>query len=115
MKDINIARKFTAKSDNARSNGVYFDLSFTSFKNMYRAKRCQLTGILLTEKTGQALRSTDRTIDRIDAKKGYIEGNCMAVCHSANKFKAKFENDNKLIDVKHAMKILRYMAKNHLD
>ncbi|PHR99231.1 MAG: hypothetical protein COA78_25140 [Blastopirellula sp.] len=114
MKDIDIARKYTAKFDNASHNGIYFDLSLTSYKNMCRAKKCKLTGITLTDKSGPNLKASDRTIDRIDATKGYVEGNCMAVCHRANQFKADFENGNRTLDVKHAEMILRFMRKHNL-
>ncbi len=114
MKDIDIARKYMSKFGFAKDSGIHFDLSFTSFKNMCRAKRCQLTGILLTDKSGQCLKATDRTIDRIDSNKGYIKGNCMVVCHGANEFKSRFENGKNLIKTNHAMKILRFMEKNEL-
>ena len=114
MKDIDIARKYTAKSDNAKAKGVHFDLSFTSFKNMCRAKKCQLTGIILTERGSHSLNATDRTIDRIDAKKGYVEGNCMVVCHAANQFKSRFECGNTVIRLVHAEKIIRFMKKHNL-
>lgn len=107
MDDTRIAKKYISKSDNARSTGVEFSLSFVSFKNMMRAKRCGYTGLILTEpRPNKPLRSTDRTIDRIDCEKGYVSGNVIAVCSSANSIKGILENPNNPIDLKLVSKMI---------
>jgi hypothetical protein len=55
-------------SSNAR--GVYFDLSFQTLKNVMRAKKCYFTGIPLDR--------NNRTVDRVNNKKGYVKGNVVA-------------------------------------
>lgn len=94
MTDQEIARKYLDKICNARQRNIEFNLSLTAFKNLMRAKKCRYTKMLLTEGKDGSLIISDRTIDRIDSSKGYIKGNCVAVCHGANQFKSFFENPN---------------------
>ncbi len=111
--DLKLARNYIGKADNARSRGIEFSLSFTAYKNLMRAKKCQVTGTILTDPRPQKdLLATDRTIDRIDSKKGYVSGNVMAVCHAVNGFKSFFENGNhnKIITPEIGMKILGKMV-----
>jgi hypothetical protein len=107
--DIWITRKYVTKMQNAQSKGIEFDLPYISFKNMMKAKKCQLTGIKLTRSRNGAAKQTDITVDRIDNSKGYIKGNCMAVCDAANKFKSYVENPNNMISLEAATKIIKSM------
>lgn len=82
--DIAIARFYLLKSERAAENGIEFNLSFTSFKNLSRACKCHFTGLKLDRDTF--------TIDRIDNTKGYIVGNVVA-CHKVfNQVKSIAEN-----------------------
>lgn len=90
--DLQVARKFISKRDNALQRGLEFSLSLRGMGNLLRAKKCYYTGIPLTEpKAGVPLRASDRTIDRVDASKGYIAGNVVACCHAANHLKSLCE------------------------
>lgn len=92
--DISIARRYMSKADNARTRGIEFGLSFTAFKNLMRAKKCYYTGVELTQPISKnGMKSTDRTIDRIDSTKGYVSGNVVACCHAANQMKAMWEGN----------------------
>ena len=107
-----MAKKYVAKADRARSDGYEFKISFTSFKNMMKAKRCKITGLTLTDRAKSSdIRFTDRTIDRIDNAKGYVKGNVAAVCHGANKLKSMFENPTNLLTTKMAKKIANFTEK----
>lgn len=91
--DLYCAKHLTWKSENAKKRGIQFDLSFTSMKNLMKAKRCFYTGIILTKSTGNGeMRLSDATIDRIDVTKGYTSGNVVACCHAANQMKNQFES-----------------------
>lgn len=91
--DLMVARKYIAKRDNALSRGIEFNLSLQSMANLMRAKKCYYTGFALTEpRQGMPLRATDRTIDRVDATKGYVPGNVVACCHAANNLKSQCES-----------------------
>lgn len=108
MNDLQIAQKYISKAQRAKSSGIEFDLSFTTFKNMMRAKRCGYTGIELTEKRpNKKIRTTDRTIDRIDNNLGYISGNVVAVCNSANQIKSIWEDPGNKLTPKLISKMLR--------
>lgn len=92
MNDLRIAQKYINKSKNAASKGQEFALSFTSFKNMCNSKRCYYTGVKLTDEAGGPVQPTDRTIDRIDARLGYVSGNVVACSHVANTIKGTIES-----------------------
>lgn len=82
--DMAIARFYILKSERAAVNGIEFNLSFTSFKNLSRARKCHFTGLKLDRDTF--------TIDRIDNSKGYVPGN-VAACHKVfNQIKSIAEN-----------------------
>lgn len=112
LTDYEIAQKFISKAQHAKVSDTPFELSFTSFKNMMLAKKCQYTGIEFTQgnNNGRQL-ATDRTIDRIDASKGYVKGNVVVVCYAANQFKSLFENPGYSVTPKAARKILDIIEK----
>ena len=86
--DLYVATKMQRKAQNAKDRGIEFSMTFTAMKNILRAKKCYYTGIPLTRPTGETMRASDLTIDRIDATKGYVPGNVVACCHAANKLKS---------------------------
>lgn len=107
MDDLTMAKKYINKAHGAQSSGISFLLSFTSYKNLMQAKKCGYTGIELTSpRSGENIRSTDRTIDRIDNSLGYVKGNVVAVCSSANKMKALWENPNNPLDMQSVKKMI---------
>ena len=107
MEDIEIARKYVEFYDSRTKEGKSVELSFTSFKNLMRAKKCAYTGVKLTDKEPGKQRASDRTIDRIDNSNGYVKGNVVAVCFSANNFKSRLENPNSLLTPYMLMKIIK--------
>lgn len=113
MTDIQIAHRYVAKIESAKSKGIDFSLSFCEFKRLMFTQRCRISRVLLTDSVGRGgtLLQTDRTIDRIDASKGYETGNVMAVCHGVNNFKSRFEGDSSVVTPKIALKILSEMVK----
>jgi len=100
VNDVGLARKYLSKADRANKSGITFTISFMSYKNLMLAKKCKFTGILLTSpRPDKPIRSSDRTIDRLDNNLGYIPGNVVAVCHSANALKAVWENPNNQLSI----------------
>lgn len=89
--DLYVAKKMSAKAQNARDRGIEFSLSFASMKNLLKAQKCYYTGLPMTRPTGQKQIGSDLTIDRIDASKGYIKGNVVACCYAANQLKSQVE------------------------
>lgn len=107
MHDIKIAELFLRKKQSSKSRGIEFDLSFTAFKNMMRAKKCFFTRVALTDPTSSIQKPTDRTIDRLDCNKGYVHGNVVACCFAANQLKAAIESSD-VKDKKAVMKIAKF-------
>lgn len=115
--DVYVARYYTNKVKNSRSEGHEFHLSLTQVKNMLRAKRCQLSGVELTHGAGgegtksPVRRFTDVTIDRIDNTKPYVSGNVMAVCYGVNTFKGVLENNETPLTFQHVNKMCKKLSK----
>lgn len=89
-----VARKFLAKMYDAEKRGLEFTLSLKSIENLMKAEYCYYTGFKLTEpksEEGSFQIATDRTIDRIDASKGYVKGNVVACSFAANQLKSMCE------------------------
>lgn len=112
--DISLARKYLSKATNAKETGVEFNISLTSFKNLMRSKKCKYTGIKLTEsRYGKNVRGSDRTVERIDSNLGYIPGNVVAVCHTANSLKALWENPNNELTFSLVCKMVKLIKKHN--
>ena len=95
MDDLTLAKKYISKADNARSRGIKFDMTFTAYKNLMRAKKCFYTGVELSDVVGAA---GQRTIDRINCNKGYEKGNVVACCLSFNGIKSTMERDGSIFN-----------------
>lgn len=87
--DVDIAKAYMSKANNAVGRGIPFTLSFVGFKSLCKAKKCYFTGLPLTPETF--------SIDRVDSFKGYETGNVVACHTSFNALKGIVENkDNPL-------------------
>ncbi len=107
MDDIQLAKRYLSKAERAGRADIKFTLSFMSYKNLSAAKKCGYTGLEMTApRPGKPIRSSDRTIDRIDSTLGYVKGNVIAVCHSANKLKSVWENPNNKLTASLVKKML---------
>lgn len=107
--DLQIAQKYINKSNAAKTEGIDFNLSFTSFKNVMRAKKCFYSGEPLTY-SRKCKNPTDITIDRIDRNKGYVKGNVVACSARINHLKGLIENPNNKFTGKTLLKIAKKMA-----
>ena len=107
MNDLRIARKFLTKATNANKSGTTFTLTFAQFKKLMMVKRCAYTGIVLTEPTSTHQIPTDRTIDRIDASKGYEVGNVLTACYAINQLKSFFEKPESPLEIKHLKRMVK--------
>ena len=91
--DIRIAEKYLSKKHSAKARGIEFTISFQSFKNLMRAKRCYYSGVTLVAggKDNTVVPNT-LTIDRVDSSKGYVKGNVVACSHRMNDLKNMAES-----------------------
>jgi hypothetical protein len=71
--DIEIAKKMINLQQSATSRNIEFDLSFNTVKFLMEQTHCYYTGIKF-EPDGKFAFS----VDRVDPKLGYIEGNVVA-------------------------------------
>ena len=92
--DAMVAKKYAEKFANATSRGIEFDLSFTEFKKLLRSNVCAYTGVAFVNQEGQLQLPHTRTIDRIDASKGYVKGNVAAITYVANQWKSFMLEDS---------------------
>jgi len=108
MDDLEVAKRYVNKAHSSTDRGLEFSLTFTGYKNLMKAKKCYFTGIALTTKPRslKGIRQTDRTLDRLDSKIGYVKGNVVACCHAVNKFKSYWESDSNIITEEIARKVL---------
>ena len=81
MTDIDIALRFTNKFRSSVDRNISFDLTFAEYKKLITAKTCYYTKVKLTQSSGKP---NTLTIDRIDASKGYVKGNCVTCCLDIN-------------------------------
>ena len=102
--DLAVARAYVSKAASSRDRGIEFSISFTSFKNMCRARKCYFTGLELTADTF--------TIDRVDASKGYITGNVVACHKDFNNLKSMIENPTVALGLEKALKGLNKTKKH---
>ena len=84
MDDIQIAAKFVAKAKSSSDRNIPFMLSFSEYKRLLKTKKCYYTGVELTFEKNQP---NSFTIDRIDADRGYVPGNCVACSYIMNQKK----------------------------
>ncbi len=82
LTDLEVAKKMLNLKQSADSRNIKFDLSFTTLKELMEQKKCFYTGRVLETKGDFSL-----SIDRIDNKLGYIEGNVVACTVDINRKK----------------------------
>jgi hypothetical protein len=82
LTDLDVARKMLNLKQSADSRSIKFDLSFNTLKKMMEQKKCFYTGRQFDSKGDFSL-----SIDRIDNKLGYVEGNVVACTVEINRKK----------------------------
>ena len=64
--------------------GIEFDMTLTSIRNLYRAKKCFYTGEIMSLGGNN---HNSLTFDRVDNTKGYVKGNVVACVKWFNELK----------------------------
>lgn len=80
--DLDVAKKMLNLKQSADSRNIKFDLSFMVLKNLMEQKKCFYTGRKFEPKGDHAL-----SIDRMDNKIGYVDGNVVACTVEINRKK----------------------------
>jgi len=81
--DIEVAKKMINLQQSATSRNIEFDLSFETVKSLMTRTNCYYTGVKFEDDGKFAL-----SIDRVDPKQGYIEGNVVSCTIDVNSKKA---------------------------
>ena len=82
--DLHLAKKYTSKSQRAKDLGHQFEISFSTFKKCRTRKTCGLSGLPMTMENS--------SIDRIDNRIGYLEGNVIGCREDINQMKGQIES-----------------------
>lgn len=84
----------TAKYRAVRHN-LPFNLSCGYVKSILREQdgKCAITGEPMTFVSGRGIVKTNMSIDRIESRLGYTQGNIQLVCHYVNTSKQDMNND----------------------
>lgn len=90
--DEHVARKFLQLKSGAELRGIEFSLTLENVRDLVRVTHCQYTGV----EFNASEEGRKRTIDRVNAKKGYVSGNVVACTHAINCLK------NELIELEDA-------------
>ena len=81
--DIEVAKKMINLQQSATSRNIDFDLSFETVKMLMTRTHCYYTTIKFEDEGKLSL-----SIDRVDPKKGYVEGNVVSCTIDINSKKA---------------------------
>lgn len=85
VSDAEVARKLINIKQSAEARDIVFDLSFHTVKRLMTVKTCYFTKV----KFGSVIGADDeRTFDRLDNDKGYIEKNVVAAAKGINSKKS---------------------------
>ena len=88
--DIEVAKKMINLQQSATSRGIEFDLSFETVKSLLLRTNCFYTEAVFEDEGKLAF-----SVDRIDSKKGYIEGNVVACTIDINGKKSNLTIDER--------------------
>ena len=79
--DAEVVKKYANLVQSAEARKIPFSLTFATVRRLLSVKRCYFTNQLFSSKIGSP---TERTIDRLDNGKGYIENNVVACIKDIN-------------------------------
>lgn len=88
--DYEIAKKLIKLKNSADSRKIEFNLSFNTVKKLLKSKKCYYTGVAFVEDGG----IYHRTIDRVDASKGYVDDNVVSCTWEINQKKTNLTYDD---------------------
>lgn len=79
--DLKTSRKLISLEVSARDRGLEFDLTFNNVQSLLLEDKCYFTGMTLTDEEGKY---NQRSIDRLDNNKGYVNGNVVVCARGFN-------------------------------
>jgi len=85
MNDITLARRYMSTFESARDRNIEFTLSLSEMRSILSRKVCPYTNEIMTDDDKDP---NQKTLDRIDAARGYVSGNVIACCRKINSLKS---------------------------
>lgn len=82
--DIKVAEKLIRIRKSAEDRGIYFCMTFSEVKRLLSVEKCYITGVKFEEVANSP---KQRTFDRLDNTKGYVNGNVIACTKEFNSIK----------------------------
>lgn len=82
--DIQLAKRFVQTEKSAKDRGKAFNLKLGTMRRLMNTQKCFFTGVQMNTTEGHPFQ---RTFDRIDNNKGYVEGNVVACTKRINNMK----------------------------
>jgi hypothetical protein len=86
--DIEVAKKMINLQQSATSRNIEFDLSFETVKHLMTRTNCYYTGVKFEDEGKLAF-----SVDRVDSRKGYVEGNVVSCTVDINSKKSNLSHD----------------------
>ena len=83
--DKEVAVKFLNIEQSASKRGFKFDLKLSTIRRLLNTEKCFFSGVTLNN---IELDDNQRTFDRIDNRKGYVEGNMVTCSRKVNSKKS---------------------------
>lgn len=95
--EYKMVKRYLNKFKDAYERDIPFELTFNQFKKILSRKVCPFSGRVMTDDENQP---DSRSLDRIDASKGYIRGNVIACSYRINCIKSNLTEEEILNIVK---------------
>lgn len=89
--ELKVAEKFVRLHTRCVNKNIKFGLTFANLKKQMKKKRCAYTGAKFS--IGDP--DLQQTIDRVDSRYGYVDGNVVACTFKANQLKSTLLEDGK--------------------
>ena len=88
--DIEAAKKLVKIQQSASSRGIDFAMTFSEVKRLLAVEKCFFSGVKLNNIDDSA---KQRTFDRVENDKGYVNGNVVACSKEFNQIKGNLTID----------------------
>lgn len=88
LPDIEVAKKMINLQQSATSRNIEFDLTFETVKHLMTRTNCYYTGVKFEDEGKLAF-----SVDRVDSKNGYVEGNVVACTVDINSKKSNLTHE----------------------
>lgn len=89
MNDLDLATRYVSTARSAGDRSIEFSLTLSEMRSILKRNICPYTGIPMTDVVGD----DQKTLDRIDASKGYVTGNVIACSRRINSTKGNLTSE----------------------